>query len=158
MRRYLTMPFRYLWALPVTLLGLALVPPTLLTGGRVRVERGALEVHGGFARFFLRRCLVINASAMCIGHVVLGQDRECLDQSRDHEHVHVAQCERWGVFIIPAYALSSFFAWRRGGHFYFDNWFEREAYGLDRQAISPPVPERGPVRRAELAVRPCRRC
>ena len=130
MRRAILLPLRYLWAFPVTLLGLLFVPLALVTGGRVRAERGALEVYGGFARFFLRRCLVINASAMCIGHVVIGQDRACLDHTRDHEHVHVRQCERWGVFIIPAYALSSFLAWRRGGHFYFDNRFEREAYGL----------------------------
>ena len=31
--------------------------------------------------------------------------------------------------MIPAYFLSSFLAWRRGDHFYFDNRFEREAYG-----------------------------
>ncbi|VTR93902.1 Uncharacterized protein OS=Chlorobium sp. GBChlB GN=HY22_07765 PE=4 SV=1 [Gemmata massiliana] len=132
MLRLLTLPFRYLWALPVTLLGVPVVPLTLVTGGRVRVERGALEVYGGFARFFLLRCLVIKASAMCLGHIILGQDRESLDHSRDHEHVHVRQCERWGAFIVPAYLLSSFLAWRRGGHFYFDNRFEREAYGLDR--------------------------
>ena len=132
MLRKLLIPLRYLWAFPITLLGLSFVAPTLLTGGRVRVERGAIEVYGGFARFFLRRCLVITASAMCIGHVILGQDREGLDQTRDHEHVHVRQCERWGMFIIPAYLLSSFLAWRRGKHFYFDNRFEREAYGLDQ--------------------------
>jgi hypothetical protein len=107
------------------------VPPALLTGGGLRAERGALEVTGGFARFFLRRCLAIEASAMCLGHVLLGQDRDSLNHARDHEHVHVRQCERWGVFIVPAYLLSSFLAWRRGGHFYFDNRFEREAYGLD---------------------------
>ncbi len=129
MLRTLATPLRYLWALPVTLLGLAFVLPTLATGGRLRVERGALEVYG----FFLRRCLAIKASAMCLGHVVLGQDRDCLDQTRDHEHVHVKQCERWGMFIIPAYLLSSFFAWRAGKSFYFDNRFEREAYGLDEQ-------------------------
>src|SRR6478752_216398 len=125
MLRKLLTPFRYLWAFPVTLLGLSFVLPTLLTGGRVRVERGALEVYGGFTRFVLRRCLMVHASAMCLGHVVLGQDRECLDHSRDHEHVHVRQCERWGLFIVPAYLLSSFLAWRAGKHFYFDNSFER---------------------------------
>ena len=132
MLRLVTLPFRYLWALPVTLLGVPIALLALVTGGRARVERGALEVHGGFARFFLLRCLAVKASAMCLGHIVLGQDRECLDHSRDHEHVHVRQCERWGAFIVPAYLLSSFLAWRRGDHFYFDNRFEREAYGLDR--------------------------
>ena len=124
--------FRYLWASPNTLLGLALLPPTLLSGGGVRVERGAIEIHGGFARFVLRRCLLVTASALTLGHVIVGQDRECLDHARDHEHVHVRQFERWGPFMLPAYFLSSLLAWRRGEHFYFDNRFEREAYGLDR--------------------------
>jgi hypothetical protein len=118
----------YLWAAPVTLMGLALLPLTLLTGGGVRIERGAVEIYGGLARFVLRHCLVINASALTLGHAILGQDRDCLDHARDHEHVHVRQCARWGPFIVPAYLLSSFLAWRRGGHFYFDNRFEREAY------------------------------
>lgn len=129
--RYATMPFRYLWALPVTALGLTLVVPTLLSGGRVRVERGAIEVYGGVTRFFLRRCLAVEAAAMCLGHVILGQSRACLDGARDHEHVHVRQCERWGGLFLPAYFLSSYLAWRRGGHFYFDNRFEREAYGSE---------------------------
>jgi hypothetical protein len=85
-------------------------------------------LHGGLVRFFLRRCLFVQASAMTLGHVILGQDLACLDHSRDHEHVHVRQFERWGPFMLPAYFLSSFLAWSRGGHFYFDNAFEREAY------------------------------
>jgi len=124
--------FRYLWASPNTLLGLAFLPPTLLSGGGARVERGAIEIHGGFARFVLRRCLFVTASVLTLGHVVVGQDRDCLDHARDHEHVHVRQYERWGPFMLPAYFLSSLLAWRRGEHFYFDNRFEREAYGLDR--------------------------
>ena len=50
-------------------------------------------------------------------------------RARDHEHVHVRQYERWGPFMLPAYFLSSFLAWRRGGDYYLDNRFEREAYG-----------------------------
>ena len=127
--RPLLRPFAYLWAAPNTVLGLLFLAPTLLSGGRVRAERGAIEVYGGFARFFLRHCLFVKASALCLGHVIVGQDRDCLDHSRDHEHVHVRQYERWGPLMIPAYFLSSFLAWRRGEHFYFDNHFEREAYG-----------------------------
>jgi hypothetical protein len=119
----------YLWAAPNTLLGVGLASIALCSGGRARTERGVLEVHGGFARFFLRRCLFVKASALCLGHVILGQDRECLDDARDHEHVHVRQYERWGPFMLPAYFLSSFLAWRRGDDYYLDNCFEREAYG-----------------------------
>jgi hypothetical protein len=119
----------YAWAfVPNTLVGLLFVPAVLLTGGRVRAERGVVELHGGFARFFLRRCLLINASALTLGHVILGQDRACLDHARDHEHVHVRQYARWGPFFLPAYFVSSYLAWRRGDDFYLDNRFEREAY------------------------------
>jgi hypothetical protein len=127
--RVLFRPAAYLWALPNTLIGSLFVLPTVLTGGGVRFERGAVEVYGGFARFFLRRCLFVKASALCLGHIILGQDRDSLDHSRDHEHVHVRQYERWGPLMLPAYFWSSFLAWRRGEHFYFDNRFEREAYG-----------------------------
>jgi hypothetical protein len=122
---------KYLWALPNTLLGMSFIPLTLASGGRVRVERGVIEVYGGFTRFFLSRCLLIGAAAMCLGHVILGRDRDCLNRSRNHEHVHVRQYERWGPFMLPAYFFFSFLAWRRGEHFYRDNRFEREAYGLD---------------------------
>ena len=98
----------------------------LLSGGRVQVERGALEFHGGFARWFLERRMV-RASAMTLGHVILGRDRECLASCRDHEQAHVRQVERWGGLFIPAYLLASFWAWRRGRHYYLDNWFEIDA-------------------------------
>jgi hypothetical protein len=129
MTRSLRHALGYLWAAPNSLIGLLFLAPVLLTGGKVRLERGVVELHGGFARFFLRHCLLVEASALCLGHVILGQDQVCLDYSRDHEHVHVRQCECWGPFFLPAYFVSSFLAWRRGGHFYFDNWFERQAYG-----------------------------
>ena len=131
MVRRLIRAWKYLWALPNTMLGLMILPLTLISGGKARTERGAIEIYGGFARFFLRRCLLVKASALCLGHVIVGQDRDCLDHARDHEHVHVRQYERWGPFMLPAYFLFSFLAWRRGDHFYFDNRFEREAYGLD---------------------------
>jgi hypothetical protein len=124
---------KYIWALPNTMLGLSFIPLTLITGGKVRIERGAIEVYGGFTRFFLSRCLLISAAAMCLGHVILGQDRSCLNRSRDHEHVHVRQYERWGPFMLPAYILSSFLAWRRGDHYYLGNHFEREAYEFEKR-------------------------
>jgi len=115
------------------MLGLSFIPLTLVSGGRVRVERGAIEVYGGFTRYFLSRCLLIDAAAMCLGHVILGCDRSCLNRSRDHEHVHVRQYERWGPFMLPAYFLSSFLAYRRGDHYYLGNRFEREAYEYEER-------------------------
>jgi hypothetical protein len=116
----------YAWAAPTTLVGLAAGALTLCTRGRVQRRRGALEFHGGFARWVLEHTFV-NASAMTLGHVIIGRDALSLDFCREHEQAHVRQVERWGGAFIPAYLLASVFAWRRGGHYYFDNWFERDA-------------------------------
>jgi hypothetical protein len=120
----------YLWAAPATLLGLLAVAIACLTGGSARIVRGVLEVHGGFATAFLRRGLpfVGSGAAMTLGHVILGQDQRCLEGSREHEHVHVRQYERWGPFFLPAYLSASVMLWLRGRDPYHDNPFEREAY------------------------------
>jgi hypothetical protein len=125
--RYTLYPLGYTWALPNTLLGSCFLLPTLLTGGKVRFERGALEIQGGFAGWFLRK-LARNVCAMTLGHVILGQCRDCLDRARDHEHVHVGQYMRWGPFFLPAYALSSFVCWCKGLDPYRQNRFEIPAY------------------------------
>jgi VIT1/CCC1 family predicted Fe2+/Mn2+ transporter len=70
---------------------------------------------------------MVGASAMTLGHVILGRDPFCLDICRDHEQAHVRQVERWGGAFIPAYFLASVLAWRLGQHYYRDNWFERDA-------------------------------
>ena len=122
----------YAWAFfPGTLLGLCCLAPALLGGGRCRRVNGCLEIHGGLVTWFLRRGLpwLRGASAMTLGHVVIGQDESCLDHSRDHEHVHVRQYERWGPLFLPAYFMASLWAWCRGKSPYWDNRFEREAYG-----------------------------
>jgi hypothetical protein len=120
----------YVWAAPATLLGLLAVAIACLTGGSARIVRGVLEVHGGFATAFLRRGLpfVGSGAAMTLGHVILGQDLRCLEGSREHEHVHVRQYERWGPFFLPAYLSASVMLWLRGRDPYYDNPFEREAY------------------------------
>lgn len=122
---------RYLWAGPTTAVGLFVAAIALVTGGRAKVVRGVLEVHGGFAKTFLRAMFVIpgGAAAVTFGHVVLGQDQYCLDVTRDHERVHVRQAERWGPFFLPAYGLASVVALLRGKDPYRENRFEREAYG-----------------------------
>ena len=127
MLRYASYPLGYTWALPNTLLGACFLPLALVSGGGVRFERGAMEIHGGVAKWFLRR-VARGASAMTLGHVILGQDRGCLDWTRNHEHVHVGQYTRWGPFFLPAYALSSFLCWRKGLNPYLDNRFEKPAF------------------------------
>jgi hypothetical protein len=123
----------YLWAFPTTFVGLLFLPITPLTGGKIQIVDGVLELHGGFVRFFLLRCTLLKggASAMTLGHVVLGQDELLLDLTRAHERVHVRQAERWGPFFLPAYGIASLSALLRGRNIYRDNAFEREAYASE---------------------------
>lgn len=120
----------YLWAAPTTAIGLLFVPYAYFTG-QVRCVDGVLEVHGGWARFVLIHCTFLRggASAMTLGHVVLGRNREILEESRSHERVHVRQCERWGPLFVPAYFIGCLIAHLRGLRAYEDNPFEREAFG-----------------------------
>ena len=119
---------RYLWAAPASALGLGLALPDLPRGG-ARMAGGILEVDGPVLRWGLTHLVPLpgGAAAVTLGHVVLGRDRQALEASRTHERVHVRQYERWGPLLVPAYLLASVWAWARGGHFYLDNVFEREA-------------------------------
>lgn len=127
---------RYLWALPTTALGLPFALLALGTGGRLRMVRGVLEAEGKAIRWLLRRAVPLRggASAITLGHIILGRDAGCLDRCRVHEHVHVRQAERWGPLFVPAYLLSSAIALLRGGDAYRDNAFEREAF--EREAFA----------------------
>jgi hypothetical protein len=124
MRRLLR-PLGYLWAFPATAAGLVLALAAVLTGGHARLVRGVLEVHGGAARWLLRRG---GGAAMALGHVILARDQVCLDRSRGHERVHVRQFERWGPLLLPLYVLAGWVARRRGLDPHLDNPFEQEAY------------------------------
>lgn len=122
---------KYLWASPATAVGLLLLPLVVLFGGQFQVVGGVLEVSGGVLRWLLIHCVPIpgGASAMALGHVVIGLDRDALDRTRPHERVHVRQAERWGPFFIPAYLLAGAWQWFRGRNPYYDNPFERSARG-----------------------------
>ena len=117
------------WAAPNSLIGLTIGLVGLATGGHCHRVAGVLEFYGGL----IERLLAVaplsgGASAMALGHVVLGRDRATLDRCRPHELVHVRQYERWGPLFLPAYFLSSLVVWLRGGHAYLDNPFEVQAY------------------------------
>jgi len=126
----------YLWAFPTTALGLALAAATLLSGGQGRIVDGVLEICGGAGDFYLRRVVGLvlrgGASAMTLGHVVIGRDLDLLDATRSHERIHVRQCERWGPLFLPVYLLASMWAWIKGRRPYEDNFLEREAFGNSR--------------------------
>ena len=122
----------YLWAGPATLLGLIFVALAWMSRGQVRLVTGVIEVSGGLVTRFLESGLMMdNAAAMTIGHVVIGRNESDLTWSRQHERVHVAQYERWGALMIPLYLLFSCWARLRGGHLYWDNRFEQQAYAQE---------------------------
>ena len=127
MKRFFGHSAGYLWALPNTVVGVMFLPLVLFSGGRVRLERGAMELYGGFVAWYLRK-LCGGVGSMTLGHVILSRNRRMLDYTRDHEHVHIGQYMRWGPFFLPAYGLSSFLCWCRGLNPYLDNRFERDAY------------------------------
>jgi len=118
-----------LWALPYTLLGLALGIIGLCTGGRARIRGCVIEFYGGSIKWLLQQFwFVEGAMAFTLGHTILGQTAAALDISRDHEMVHVRQFERWGPLMGPAYLGCSLVLWLTGRRPYRDNPFERQAF------------------------------
>jgi hypothetical protein len=119
----------YVWALPVTLLGMLVVLIARSSGGVLQRVDGVLEAAGGWPARALRRGLPFSGSvaAITLGHVVVGVSLAALVATRAHERAHVRQFERWGALLLVLYPLAGLLAWLRGGHPYRDNVFEREA-------------------------------
>jgi hypothetical protein len=121
--------FRYCWVLPVSCIGIVLIPFVIVSGGAVRIAAGVIEAEGGILSFLLSRLRPhFTIDAMTIGHVIIGRNRESLMRCRCHERVHVRQYERWGPLFPPLYLLSSAAALVRGKDPYRDNRFEQEAF------------------------------
>ncbi len=127
---------RYTWAAPTSAFGLTVGVLTLATRGRAQVRRGVIEFHGGFASWLADR---FGFAAMTLGHVIIGCDPLSLDRCRDHEHVHVRQVERWGPFFLPAYVVAGVWSWCRTRSAYYENPFEREAFGEDARRRRGPT-------------------
>jgi len=127
----------YLWALPVTLLGLLIVLMARNSGGVQQQIDGVLEVAGGWPARVLLHGFPFSGpvAAITLGHVVVGVSLDALEQTRVHEHVHVRQFERWGVLMVLLYPLAGVIAALRGGNPYIDNVFEREARAAERAAL-----------------------
>jgi hypothetical protein len=122
----------YLWAAPVTAVGLVIAIATCRRGRLVLVD-GVVEAHGPWLRWALRHLVPLpgGAAAITLGHVVLARDHASHALTRAHERVHVRQYERWGPLFVPAYLAAGLWAAVRGGHAYFDNPFEREAFDAE---------------------------
>ncbi len=124
---------RYAWAAPTTTLGFVVVLAGL-KGAHLRVVDGVLEAHGPTLAWLLSHFTLMHggAAALTLGHVVIARDDWSLESTRDHERVHVRQCEAWGPLFVPAYVAASLSAFLRGRNFYFDNRFEVEAFHAAR--------------------------
>ena len=126
-----------IWTSPNTAIGLVLGVLALLSGGRIQLHSGCVEVSGGVVKWALQRMLGgRGAAAMTLGHSILGQTPHTLKVAREHEHVHVRQYERWGPFFLPAYLGWSAVLWLRGKDAYLDNPFEIEAYDISNPMFS----------------------
>ncbi len=124
---------KYCWVLPISCLGILLLPFVILSGGTVIIVAGVIEAEGSIASCLLSR---LHIEAIVIGHVIFGRDRGSLVRCRKHEHVHIRQYERWGPLFPILYLLSSAAALLRGQHPYRNNRFEQEAFrggGNDRE-------------------------
>jgi hypothetical protein len=117
--------FGYLWASPVTAVGLPLAILAAMTGGGVQVRGDVVEAWGGLPGRLLRGSgFRRGGAAAALGHVILARDAESLDRSRAHELAHVRQYERWGPLLLPVYWLVAAWLWVRGYHPYLDHPLE----------------------------------
>jgi hypothetical protein len=134
--------FHVLWALPVSVFALPLLPLALTWPlpprfrARWSVGGGAIEVTSPALAWFLRgpwfRALAggDGFAAATIGHVIVARDARCLAVCRAHELAHVRQCERWGILFPLAYVIAGLYAaWRARSMsaYYQNNAFEIEA-------------------------------
>jgi hypothetical protein len=120
---------RYLWVSPASLVGVLVGLFAIASGARARVVDGAIEVAGGHVRSFIMRLPEgLRFGAITLGHVIVGLDPAVLEHARAHEHIHVRQYEKWGLFFFPLYLGSSLLQLARGRDPYRDNCFEAEAF------------------------------
>lgn len=129
---------RYAWAAPCSVVGFVLALPLIFAGARFHRVRGVLEValpQPETVAFRLLRRLPF--CAITFGHVVIGLSRSELERTRAHEHEHIRQYERWGLFFFLAYPASSLYQWIRGNNPYWDNRFEVQARLRASEAEQP---------------------
>jgi len=157
----------YLWTAPITLPALAIGYACVALGGtRIHKQEGVWEFYGGpIARLLdvIGVPGIGGVPAMTLGHVIWARNRRELRRWRQHEFVHVAQFQRWGPLLVPAFYAAAVWLRLRGRHPYYDNPFEREAYGkaafphavdgLPRPAAAQPLLKR-PARKQPLLNQP----
>lgn len=125
--------WRYAWAAPCTLAGLAAGALVLLAGGSVQATHGVLEFALRPEPWRPR----LPFHGITLGHVILGTTPAVLARLRAHELVHVRQYERWGPLFFLAYPAASLWRWSQGRHPYRDNPFEVQARRLSGEEADP---------------------
>ncbi len=119
----------YAWAAPATAIGSCIAVFALCLGATWRIVDGIIEVGGGrFASLVRLLPRSMRFEAITFGHIILGLNHTVLATHRLHEHAHVRQYERWGMFFLLLYVLSSLMQLLRGRDPHNRNYFEREAY------------------------------
>ena len=134
---------RVLWVLPVSLCALPLLPLALWRASW-RVCDRVLEIESPALAWFLHAPWFRAMSggegfaAATIGHIIVARNAACLANCRVHEHVHVRQCERWGMLFPFAYVAAGLYAAAKARHwgaYYWDNRFEREARAAETRVV-----------------------
>lgn len=126
-----------LWAMPLTLIGMALALPILMWRGRIHVIRTgtpALMVSGPVADFMLSRHPFGPMCAMAIGHLVIAEERGLTPQVLTHELAHVRQAACWGILFPIVYLAASAWAMMHGQDAYWHNVFEVAARQAEKRA------------------------
>ena len=122
---------RYLWAAPVSALGLLCAAAALTAGAHARIHAGVLEVALSPARRWLCVLGGQGVAAVTLGHVIIAAGEAQMQRLRTHELAHVAQYGRWGPVFLLAYPLESLYQYLRGARPYIDNRFEVAARAAD---------------------------
>jgi hypothetical protein len=112
----------HLWVLPLTLIGLvemAVMGRPLAY--RLSLSEGLVLIYDSelFGVTTLRGCNMGAVTMVRLGPGV----PECLA----HEQRHMRQGMVMGVFTLLVYPILGLVAKARGGHWYYDNWLERDA-------------------------------
>lgn len=132
---------RWLWCLPLTLVGLPLwlhaclvqiyKPNQALAGVKPAQAAPVFIAYSPLIHWLLTHHPYGAMDAMAVGCCVLARDARALHVCMAHELVHVEQSLRWGTVFPLAYACASAAAWWRGDCPYAGNRFEREAFSVE---------------------------
>lgn len=127
----------FIWALPLTLFGLLLVPwywPKAVSWNK---EHHILLVQVKDIRLKFGQ----HPKGQTFGVTVLVTPTfaELNPALLAHEAEHTRQGLIWGILFGPAYGIACIIAAVKGGHFYRDNWFEVRARAVASARLKPPT-------------------